>query len=684
MRPNASFRPFIARLRRFRHSSDGGLVSIELMLVLPIMIWAYLGMMIFFDAYRARTEAQNAALHVADLMSRQSQTMTTDYLEGLNDVFDFLTARTPESRLRVSLVVRTDADEPPVVAWSYGTRGLLPLDQVLALLSLDLTGTLDDALSPIVGLIESLTGGTQDGNNGNPLGGLTNGLLGQGGTVQTAASQTETLIGGLIDELSELVANGSGSFGNLSYHMPVSDLSARIDPVLPGEALIVVEAFTAWNSPSTGLLRMPFLNDTRLTPVAVTRPRFSPFINYEGAAVHFDPDLEELPPTWEIPDPEPTDPDPVDPDDTSLTSVVVDNDFTTNDTAGWSQTAVTHTNHATVGSFLGPFGRQTMQNPVTFSVNLGQESERARIEFDLLVIDSWDGFNPTWSRPEGENFVIQINGSSIAAEPFHHAPGGLFDADRRTVASRAEGRFTTSMVRTVAPQQMVGSGWADQVWRVTIDIDAPVQNFTLGFLATLDEDVNNESFGLMNIRISADHGARNPQHYIPPANTLLGIDPVLRFDVYQGCPEFQQAAPTHTLTQDHLWDPLVHRVRARGDRRLNTCGLPGIGSNPSNGSRIHATPTYILDWTDLNWRSGQHRLRIRTEDGNRGQTCDPSLLVRDPTGAWLFHEDISVSGGGQDWNARINLAWAPSGQYHIWVGHWNSGACDVDLIIERY
>lgn len=618
-----------ARLCRFRHSQDGGVMSIEMMLILPIMIWAYLGMMIFFDAFRSRTEAQNAALHVADLMSRQSETVTTAYLEGLNDVFDFLTGGSRQSRLRVSLVVRPAADQPPVVAWSYGTRGLLPLDQVADMLSLVCMGDPD--------------GDVPD----DPLACF---------DAQAAA----------------LIPENSGQFQDPRFHLPVEDLAQRISPVLPGESLIVVESFSAWQSPTQSMLNMPFLRDTRLTPVAVTRPRFSPFINYEGAAIQFDPDSDELPPVWNMPDPDPTDPDP---DDTSLTSVIVDNDFSTNDTTGWSNTTVTHSNHAIAGSFLGPFGRETMQRPVTYTVNLGQETESARIEFDLLVIDSWDGFDPSWSRPEGENFVIQINGSSIAAEPFVSWGGGLFDADRRTVASRAEGRFTTTMVRTVDPQQMVGSGWSDQVWRVTIDIDAPVQNFTLGFLATLDEDVHNESFGLMNIRITAIHGTRNPQHYIPPANTLLGNDPLLRFPVHGGCPDYRQAAPVHTLQLDHIWDPLRHRVRGRGATTLRNCA--GFNSNPFVG-RIHATPTLVLDWTDTGERWHGSRLRIRTEDGNNGRSCDTTLLIRDPLGAWHFNDDY------WGWNAGREMGWAPSGEYQIWVGIWGWTECNADIIIERY
>ena len=102
-------------MRRYRRDIRGTM-SVELVLVLPILFWGYVAMMVFYDAYRARMEAQSAALHVADLMSRQSNMVTTSYLEGLNDVYDFLTSRNRATRLRISSLMWVEDSDDPAIA----------------------------------------------------------------------------------------------------------------------------------------------------------------------------------------------------------------------------------------------------------------------------------------------------------------------------------------------------------------------------------------------------------------------------------------------------------------------------------------------------------------------------------------------------------------------------------------
>lgn len=678
------FPPRLTRiLRQFRRKTDGGIVSIEFLLVLPLMLWAYLGMIIFFDAYRARTQAQSAALHIADLLSRQTTTLTRAELDAMNDVFDFLSNQPRDTRMRVSLITRDEPDDPPRIAWSHGTRGLLPLDTVYQLLgavdqlATAATGAADGVVDSVVGTVGSTT---------SNLLGLN--LIGQNNSIVnipegTVSSSLAPVVQFVNTTLDVITAN-SGQFADPQYHLPVADIEQRISPVLPGEALILVEAFSAWRTPASEILNMRFLNDMRMSPVAVTRPRFSPFLNYEGAALAFESSGTEMPPVWIPPAPEE---EPVIEEERMVViSTRVDTDFSGAVPAGFSQTPVTRTSHPVVGSFLGPFGRETRTNPVTYSVNLGAESRRAVIEFDLLILDSWDGFNRDWSRPEGEQLLLQVNGTTIAAEPFHFGSWGRYAANRRSVASRSEGLFTTTMTRIRTNEHLAGSGgWTDEVWRVTIDVTAPVQNFTLGFAATLDEDIGNESFGLMNFKIVAEQTARNAQHYVPPAASLLGNDPLLTYPVFGGCPETRQAAPFHNIAQTHLADRLEHRVRARGQQVLRDCNLPGIGT-PASSVRVHATPTYVLDWTDNNIRSGSNRLRIRTNDNNNGNSCNTILLVREPTGGWRYHVDMSTGpgSGNRNLNSQLEFGWAPAGEYHIWVGSFQLGACDTNLVIERY
>ena len=62
-------RPLTRPARRFGVES-GGSVSMELVLTLPLLLWALAATAVFYDGYRARYQAEMAAQTVADIMSR--------------------------------------------------------------------------------------------------------------------------------------------------------------------------------------------------------------------------------------------------------------------------------------------------------------------------------------------------------------------------------------------------------------------------------------------------------------------------------------------------------------------------------------------------------------------------------------------------------------------------------------
>ncbi|CUX80294.1 MAG: Tad secretion system protein [Roseibaca calidilacus] len=601
-------------------------VTVEMVLILPLLIWAFFATMIFNDAYRVRTLAQSAALHVADAISRSTTILTEDYLEGMNDVYDFLLAEQQTSRLRITSVAWDRDADRPMVLWSHGTRGMNPLpENAFELLASDDLGVLRELM---------------DGEDG-----------------------------------TDLIAGFT--------QMPNVDLHNRIPPVMPGEALILVESFTMWETPLRGVfLGFDILDDTRLSPIAVVRPRFSPFINFEGAIVAAPPDANE----FAGPDVEPgtgDEEEPEEPTEPDGGLVIVDNDFTTNDTDGWSQTTVTSSSDGSIGRFLGPFGGETHGNPVTFEVDLGREMVAARIEFDLYLLDSWDGYDPNWSPDGGEQLWIGVDGTSIAAEAFQVNPLGIMRAARDTTASREEGEFRTRMELVGDNMTIGGSGWSDQAWRVTIDITDPNEVFDLGFQMLSDEARDNESFGIDNFRISATAGTQTQGHFIP-SQTKINTDPFSGFQKFRGCPEPRLAARTHHVTQSALeasGSSLRHRVQAGGRSDLTACN----GFDHNDYGYVNANPTLLFNWDNENRSGPGNRLRIRTDDGNRGFTCDAILAVRDPGGQWNYNGWTSWGTlFFDDFNARLDLENAQSGTYQVYVGNWYRGNCQTDIIFERY
>ncbi|MDD7971365.1 TadE/TadG family type IV pilus assembly protein [Roseinatronobacter alkalisoli] len=632
------------------HADIRGSVSMELVLVLPLLIFAYVASLVFFDAFRARKDAQAAALTVADLLSRNTEAVSTAYMDGLNEVYDFLTSGNQETRLRMSSVMWDHTAEEPTVMWSYGTRGFLSLEDYAAV-------TADDDRAADYAAYRGLTNPSAAQANGNG--------------VSVAQARIDARLGSM-DSGTPPSGTSHGRFTSADMHAPVASLGDRIPPILPGEALLLVESFAMWHPLITEILPA-----TRLTPIAITRPRFSPFINYEGNAENFPEGLPEILP--EVGEPEaPVEEEEEEEQAEPETNVTItDTDFTSGNTAGWSSDTVTQTANPAIGNFLGPFGGNTWTAPVTYAVNLGEQSETALIEFDLFIIDSWDGYSPSWARPEGEMFALTVNGQSIASEVFQSGPVGNMAATRRTVASRAEGKFTTTMTLLESNQNHWGAGWTDQIWRVVVEVENPATTFTLGFSANLDEAIDNESFGLLNFRLTAERGQPG-SHFIPPAN--IGLNATNKFPRYAGCPDHRLSAKTHSFSVDELSTPaLRHLARAGGGQRLTNCSGFGGWFSPYS-SHFDANPTFVINYDKQNTNWNGSRLRIETNDGNSGASCDSALLIRDPYGQWHFNEDIS----SWNYNARVNMGHVDSGDILVWVGRWSSGQCNTEITFSNY
>ena len=590
-----------------------GSVTVETLIIFPILAWALVATVVFFDGFRTRNQTQVAAQIVADLLSREPNMFTTAYLEGMNEVFDFIADARVPTRLRISSVMWSSAEQRNTLQWSYGTRGLMALPPE----------TFEDL---------------------------------QNGAYQTLVARFNA-------------SDGTG-FSAGANQAPAPWLADRIPPVLPGEALIVVESFAIWS---------PFANvgvgQMRFAPVVVTRPRFSPWINLEGAVPVFPEEDYEVPiagyyprPPEQLPDPVPPPPPP--------RNVAANQDFSTG-AAGWSNTTTTTSSVAGINTFLGPFGGETWASPITRRVDLGAaDRASARIEFDLLVIGGWDHFDPAWSHPEGDVFQIRINDTTISSDTFASWTGWYPDNNRTATVNHEGAVYTIAMTRTRGPEQLLGGcceRWQpDSIWRVTVDIQAPPQVMTIGVSMRSETNVRDEAFGIDNFRVTWQTGTRTPAPFTANAAAMVGLDPFTRFRTYSGCPQAAIATNWMTMRNSQLW-PINFRRRAGGTQALAACGVIG-------GGFIQAQPTMVMNYVNDGDGQNRQRLRIRTNDGNNGNTCDSTLLVRDPDGRFWFNNNLPGFGS----NAGLNMGHAPTGAYTIWLGRRSSGFCTTGLIFERY
>lgn len=94
-------------MRRLRQSfqaylkDEEGALLVEFMILLPMMIWAFVALVVYWDVFKTINVSQKAAYSIADLLSRQV-IVTEDFLDGMEDVMDFLTPGVGDSRVRIT------------------------------------------------------------------------------------------------------------------------------------------------------------------------------------------------------------------------------------------------------------------------------------------------------------------------------------------------------------------------------------------------------------------------------------------------------------------------------------------------------------------------------------------------------------------------------------------------------
>ena len=111
----------IPALRRF-WKDDRASVALEAVIVTPILVWVFVASFVFFDAYRVYNTSIKATYAVADVLSRRTTEIASSDIEGLADVFQFLTQNTAGSSMRVTQITRQAGGYR--IDWSHGTDGM--------------------------------------------------------------------------------------------------------------------------------------------------------------------------------------------------------------------------------------------------------------------------------------------------------------------------------------------------------------------------------------------------------------------------------------------------------------------------------------------------------------------------------------------------------------------------------
>ena len=180
--------------------------------------------------------------------------------------------------------------------------------------------------------------------------------------------------------------------------------------------------------------------------------------------------------------------------------------FDNGQTHGWSHSRLSSTE--ALGTFMGPFSGT--EGPVEFAVRFPGDATRAVIEFDLLTLDSWDGWAPNGVNDvrnggRGDGVAFTIDGQEIHYSAFTAGstqfPTGQFQLNGTTfnmsIQNQRTGQFTD-------PSLSDNAAWQDGVWRVQVVAEnPPPQGFNFGLQSTVNQRVRDESMGIDNFRVNA-------------------------------------------------------------------------------------------------------------------------------------------------------------------------------------
>lgn len=108
-------------LRRFLRNEEASIVA-ETVIILPLLLWAYIGLFVYWDAFRELNTVQKAAYTISDVISRQQTGIASSYVTGVKKVLDYLIDDpSVASTMRVTSVAYSSTNSRFEVHWSRST-----------------------------------------------------------------------------------------------------------------------------------------------------------------------------------------------------------------------------------------------------------------------------------------------------------------------------------------------------------------------------------------------------------------------------------------------------------------------------------------------------------------------------------------------------------------------------------
>lgn len=114
----------IDALRKFGKDVSGA-VTVEFVMIMPALMWAYGASYVYFDGYRQSAQNMKAAYTIGDMISRETNAINDNYIDSMYNIAQLLTRTRNPMSMRVSVVRWDEADDRYYLDWSEA-RGTVP------------------------------------------------------------------------------------------------------------------------------------------------------------------------------------------------------------------------------------------------------------------------------------------------------------------------------------------------------------------------------------------------------------------------------------------------------------------------------------------------------------------------------------------------------------------------------
>lgn len=112
-------------LSRFARREEGAIMA-ETVVILPMLLWAFLALFVYWDSFRSLNTVQKASYTISDMISREMVSVNDSYILGMRNVMKYMLDQGDEPRIRVTSVRYSQTNRRFEVHWSRSPANAMP------------------------------------------------------------------------------------------------------------------------------------------------------------------------------------------------------------------------------------------------------------------------------------------------------------------------------------------------------------------------------------------------------------------------------------------------------------------------------------------------------------------------------------------------------------------------------